>query len=178
MAHIYRIDRPGQNAGITWLAPVVLELHDLDGMEDATLLKQKTAACFGGFIEQTGGLRMEPTAPAALPEKLEPGGLDYLPPGTKITFPSMPSAGDYAPFVQQRLKRIAAGVGISYEALTGDLSQGQLLVRSDGLAGVPAQHRVVAVADADPDGHSAFLRLVCAMGCCVPARSAPRMRPP
>ena len=123
VAHIYRIDRPGQNAGITWLAPVVLELHDLDGMEDATLLKQKTAACFGGFIEQTGGLGMEPTAPAALPEKLEPGGLDYLPPGTKITFPSMPTAGDYAPFVQQRLKRIAAGVGISYEALTGDLSQ-------------------------------------------------------
>lgn len=55
VAHIYRIDRPGQNAGITWLAPVVLELHDLDGMEDATLLKQKTAACFGGFNETTGG---------------------------------------------------------------------------------------------------------------------------
>lgn len=124
VAHVYRIDRLGQRDGITWFAPVAMDLHDLDGYEDATLMKQKVAACFAGFVEQ-GGSSLGAATPTGvtISDKIEPGALELLPPGSKITFPNAPTNSDYSPFVQARLRRIAAGLGMSYEALTGDLSE-------------------------------------------------------
>jgi lambda family phage portal protein len=97
-------------------------MHDLDGYEDATLLKQKVAACYTGFITREGS---DPFGADDTPitSALEPGGLEILPTGSKITFGNPPTATEYTPFVKQRLRRLAAGMGISYEALSGDLSE-------------------------------------------------------
>jgi lambda family phage portal protein len=48
--HIYRLDRPGQSRGVSWLAAAITRLKDLDDYEDAELMQQKVAACFSAFV--------------------------------------------------------------------------------------------------------------------------------
>ena len=124
--HLYRTDRPGQNRGVPWAAPVMLRMRDYDDYEDAQLMRQKIAACFVGFVEssedpatQASGDEQKP-----LSERFTPGQWEVLGPGQKISFGSPPSVGaDYEPYVRRTLTMLAAGWGLSYEALTGDLSQ-------------------------------------------------------
>jgi lambda family phage portal protein len=53
--HIYRVDRPGQVRGVPWLASAITRLKDLDDFEDAELMQQKVAACFGAFVTDIEG---------------------------------------------------------------------------------------------------------------------------
>ena len=55
MAHLFQALAPGRLRGITWLAPVLLRLHELDQYEDAALVKAKVAALFTGFIRDPDG---------------------------------------------------------------------------------------------------------------------------
>lgn len=52
---------------------------------------------------------------------IEPGTGQIVPPGKKITFADPPDLGSYRDFMKVQLRSIAAGVGITYEQLTGDL---------------------------------------------------------
>lgn len=123
--HLFRVERPGQVRGMPWGASAMLSLRDLDGYEDAILLRQKLSACFTAFIGD-----IEADAPGGTPasstdtriESIEPGMVEYLPPGKTVTFASPPSGGEYGPFTRDVLKRVAAAYGITYEVLTGDLS--------------------------------------------------------
>jgi lambda family phage portal protein len=125
--HLKRTDRPSQNRGVPWLAACMVRLQELDQFEDAMLLKQKVSACFSAFvrdIEIPADIQGTNGNPA-LPEKLQPATIEYLPMGKDITFanPPMPPTGSYEGFVDHQLHAIAAGLGISFEALTGNLSQ-------------------------------------------------------
>ena len=53
--HLFKPLAAGQLRGITWLAPVLLRLHELDQFEDAALVKAKVAALFTGFITDPDG---------------------------------------------------------------------------------------------------------------------------
>lgn len=118
VAHIYRIDRPGQIRGIPWLAPVMLGLADYADYEQAQLFRQKVAACFAVFYsDELGGDELKVDAP----EKVEPGMMMRLNPGSEVSFASPPQVTDYKDFAKTSLRSFAAGFGISYEALTGDL---------------------------------------------------------
>src|SRR5581483_7818592 len=55
MLHLFQPLAPGQLRGITWLAPILLRLHELDQYEDAALVKAKVAALFTGFIRDPDG---------------------------------------------------------------------------------------------------------------------------
>ena len=118
--HVFRRDRPGSSRGCPWGSTVITQLRDFSDFSDAQLLKQKISACFAGFIidaesPDTGG------APP-LAESLEPGSLEILPPGKDIRFASPPSVGEFDTFSRAMLLQIAAGYGVTYEALTSDLS--------------------------------------------------------
>jgi lambda family phage portal protein len=56
-------------------------------------------------------------------DKLEPGALEILPPGKDIRFANPPSVGEFDKITREYLLQIAAGFGVTYEALTGDLSR-------------------------------------------------------
>lgn len=117
---VFRRDRPGQGRGVPWGASVISRLRDFDDFSDAQLLKQKISACFTGFVidsesQDTGG-----TPPLA--ESLEPGSIEILPAGKDVRFASPPSVGEFDQFSRAMLLQIAAGYGITYEALTSDLS--------------------------------------------------------
>lgn len=123
--HIYRVDRPGQIRGVSWLASTITRLKDYDDFEDAELMQQKVAACFGAFVTDVDG-----TAPAvgdtsaniAGIEDLQPGHVAYLKPGQNVAFATPPVAQN-AQFSERTLRRIAVGLGVTYEDLTGDYSQ-------------------------------------------------------
>lgn len=128
--HCYRVDRPGQVRGVPWLATVLTRLHQLDKYEDAELTRKQIAALFAGFITEAPGTD-GPTIGVADEDDdesddqvtLEPGIMQRLRPGEEIEFAEPADVGgSYGVFVQQQLRAIAAGIGITYEQLTGDLT--------------------------------------------------------
>ncbi|WP_406720714.1 phage portal protein [Thioclava litoralis] len=126
--HIRRIDRPGQLRGISWFAPVLLTLGDLSDYQEGEILKQKMAALMAGFIERedndgpASSSDAEEEAEAMGLSNVAPGTLTELPPGTKISWSTPPKVDGYDLFMRQTLAAVAMGLGITYEALAGDLS--------------------------------------------------------
>jgi lambda family phage portal protein len=123
--HIFRTDRAGQVDGITWLAPAIVRLKDLDDYEDAQLMRQKIAACFAAFMRDVEGLEDASNTTDATVKGLsmiQPGTIEVLPPGRDITFATPPPAEGFSDFQRAFLRSIAAAFGITYEALTGDYS--------------------------------------------------------
>ena len=122
--HLFKPLAAGQLRGITWLAPVLLRLHELDQFEDAALVKAKLAALFTGFITDpdgtVGGLSGTNTS-GVLTVGMEPGSLIPLPPGADIRFSTPTEHNAYAPFVKNHLRAVAAGMELPYELVSGDL---------------------------------------------------------
>lgn len=121
--HVYRPKRPGQVRGISWLAQTVMPLKDFDEYEDATLVRQKIAACFAAFVEDDGTSANigDPNATDDEIETFEPGTISYLTAGKKVSFSNPPTVTADG-FDTRTLRRIASGMGITYEELTGDFS--------------------------------------------------------
>lgn len=130
IAHVFRADRPEMEHGATWLAPIVLRMKDFADFEDAQLTRQKLASAFVGFVagEDDGGVisGIETEDGAAADREpldyIEPGTFQYGRPGEEVTFSSPPGVEGYADYTKVSLRAIAAGLGVPYEALTGDLS--------------------------------------------------------
>ena len=127
--HVFDQERPGQVRGPSWFAAVDVRLHDFDEFEDATLMKQKIAACMAAFVTDVDGSGIalgEPTVnpvSGQLVDTFEPGMIMNLPAGKQVTVANPPQATDYQSFSQTSLRGVAAGLGVTYEDLTGDYSQ-------------------------------------------------------
>lgn len=126
MVHLFQPIAAGQLRGITWLAPVLLRLHELDQFEDAALVRAKVAALYCGFIRDPDGTVAGQNDGSAvngvLTMGMEPGSMIPLPPGTDIAFSNPQGDTAYNDFTRNHLRAIAAGLGVPYEAVTGDLS--------------------------------------------------------
>lgn len=122
--HVFRVDRPGQQRGVSWLAPVVMVLNDLGDYMDAQLLRQKIAAAFAGFIRraESDGVATQEQVDARF-ASISPGRIEVLGEGEDLVFSNPPSVDGLEPSVRTYLRAAAVGAGITYEALTGDLSQ-------------------------------------------------------
>jgi lambda family phage portal protein len=126
MAHLFQPLAPGQIRGLSWLAPVLLRLHELDLYEDAQLVRQKVSALFAGFILDPSGAAAGfegTTVDGVMTTGLEPGTLKVLPPGYDVKFSDPAEIGDGVAFVKLQLRSIAAGLGVPDYLLTGDLSE-------------------------------------------------------
>ena len=127
--HMFRPLRPGQIRGEPWLARALVKLNELDQYDDAELVRKKTAAMFAGFITRMSpedNLMGEgiPDASGAALAGLEPGTLQILEPGEDVKFSTPADVGSsYAEFMRQQFRAVAAAMGITYEMLTGDLTQ-------------------------------------------------------
>jgi len=127
--HLFRPLRPGQIRGEPWLARALVKLNELDQYDDAELVRKKTAAMFAGFITRLApednlmGEGLSDANGVAL-AGLEPGTLQILEPGEDIKFSAPADVGSsYAEFMRQQFRAVAAAMGITYEMLTGDLTQ-------------------------------------------------------
>ena len=128
--HVYQPLRPGQLRGWPGMATIITKLYNLDQYEDAELDRKKVAAFYAAFITSPPG---DP-ALSGLPGQdldynneddlvgLEPGIMQSLRPGEHMEFSKPADVGEtYEPWIKQQYYRIAAGMGITYEQLTGDL---------------------------------------------------------
>jgi len=126
--HVYR-KRRTQVRGVPWLAPVMMSLRDQDEYFEAAIVKKKIEACFSAIVVQNEGPDINPVGSTAtnsdgqLEESMEPGMIRYLRPGEDIKFGAPAGQGDgYREFMRDLQCRIASGIGVTYEQLTGDLS--------------------------------------------------------
>jgi len=118
--HIFRPVAPGAQRGQSWLSPVLLPLRELQEYMEAALIKAKVAALFCGFVRSPDGSNLLTTA--GVPT-LEPGSMTRLQPGEEVEFSSPLDVGSsFDPFVRSQLRRIASGMSLPYEVLSGDLS--------------------------------------------------------
>jgi lambda family phage portal protein len=132
--HLGRKKRPGQVRMVSWFAPVLLRFKDFDEYEDATLMKQKIAACLAVLTTDVNGdaprLGDEPTEANGFSsdDSTVDAGLDVLGPGIIANMPAgrdvkvvdPPSVAEYGEYSKTQLRAIATGLGITYEDLTGD----------------------------------------------------------
>ncbi len=132
MLHVFRADEPGQIRGIPMISTVLLKLYELDQYDDAELVRKKLVAMIALLLkrpvpegmsaeelaEEWGGTAEGSTGTATL----EPGTMLPLAPGEEPSpFAPADVGGNYEAFIKVQLHALAAGMGITYEQLTGDL---------------------------------------------------------
>jgi len=135
--HIFNPARPGQQAGISALAPVIPTVRDLQVYEDAEQARKNLEARMGALGEWDESLldgvklpdSLANQAPGSAPAMLDlgelaGGGIVGLPPGMRNpTFIQPTAAPGYVDYVKHKQKIIAAGLGVPYEFMTGDMSE-------------------------------------------------------
>ena len=126
--HVLDVDYAGQNRGVPAGATTVIEEKDLDEYEDAELMGKKTQASFA-----MARVTMDPDKidgdidPANYDsdedlEKIEPGTIYKLYPGEQLQSMTPPVAGGTEEYRKSKQRNIATGYEVTYEMLTGDLS--------------------------------------------------------
>lgn len=129
--HVYELRRPGATRGEPWLTRALIKLRDLDGFDDATLVRAKVAKLIAGFITSPepgedgfGGEGVTPDEDGNADVVWEPGTVAKLGPGEEIKF-SEPDevSGAYEAFMAQQLRGVAVATRTLYEQLTGDYSK-------------------------------------------------------
>jgi len=119
--------RANQVRGVTWFAPVMLNLHYLDGYEFNELAASRVNAGKMGFIlnKQADAIAaFDPLAEGRTTRTMDvaPGLIEELLPGQEFAEfnPTHPSTA-FKEFTKTVLRAIARGLGMAYTTLTGDL---------------------------------------------------------
>lgn len=135
--HVFERTRPGQVRAVSWFAPIILPAKDLDEYGDAQLMKQKIAACLSVIttdVDGSGtalGTGDDSTSPGT--DMLEPGAIIQAKPGQSIEVVQPPAVNDYAAFTTVENRKLAKGLGLTYEDYTGDycVAPDTLVLRAD-----------------------------------------------
>jgi len=124
IAHVFRPLRAGQQRGGSFLSSLLTKLYEIDQYDDAEVVRKKTAAMWGGFFyNDTPVAAHGATLKAPATGALEPGTFQTLTNGWKVAFSEPADVGaNYDTFMKTQFRMIARGLGITYEQLTGDLS--------------------------------------------------------
>lgn len=121
--HIFYKEYPEQVRGVPFGVASLLGMSDLEDYKDSQLMLQKISACHVAFTTKpfdTGGL--DTNSQGQLIDRMEPGMIEQLSPGETVNFNNPPTPGGFAEYVSKNEQSSAAGFGITYEQLTGDLS--------------------------------------------------------
>jgi len=127
--------RPGQVRGVPWITQALPKLKDLDGYDDAELMRKKVAAMYVGSVKRNlpQGITAEELKDiwgedAELEDGIgsvssEPGTINLLEPGEELEWSSPQDVGGmYEVYKRDQHRLIAAFAGLLYEQLTGDFS--------------------------------------------------------
>lgn len=129
--HLFNPKRPGQGRGFSRLAPVISRVRDLQLYEDAELarknLETRLSVLASGDLNQMenpaslGGAGEQGQGARDLGD-LGGGTVVGMPAGMSFTVVEPKAAPGYVDYVKYQLHLIAAGIGVPYEMLTGDMS--------------------------------------------------------
>ena len=128
--HLYRKRRPGQLRDVSWLAPVLTRLRDLGDYEAALLMKAKIEACLAAIVTEEGDEALTGTAANLLRdaqgraiEAFEPGMILYRRGSGSVEVVNPSGGGSHAAFARRTLEAAAVGAGLTYDQVSGDLTQ-------------------------------------------------------
>ncbi|NEJ81812.1 phage portal protein, partial [Rhizobium leguminosarum] len=126
ICHLYRPLRLGQLRGVPLFAPILLTAKELQDLMEAAIVQQRTQSSYAGFIKRTpGGQNVLATKKDEKGDKvtrIEPGMIQDIG-DAEITFPSGSTQSVFGESYKAGLRAMAAGAGITYDQLTGDLTQ-------------------------------------------------------
>lgn len=126
--HLFRRKRMTQVRDVSWLVCIMRDLKMLDGYDEAAIVAARTGAAKMGFFvqKQADGQPYDGAhdRDGNLITDAEPGALEQLPYGMEFQSfnPDYPHA-NYDPFVKSRVRRIGAGLNMSYYTLANDLTE-------------------------------------------------------
>jgi lambda family phage portal protein len=129
--HLFVRERISQNRGVPWLASVIMEMRDFSEYQSAERIAARLAAAFGIFVttpypeqHMTGASPIGADGQMGvddLPDFLEPGRIQPIPPGMDIKTAANERPGrTYEPFTKTVLRGASAGFNMSYEAYSND----------------------------------------------------------
>jgi len=132
--HIYTPSRPGQLRGVPETASIIAKLRSIMNFDDAIIERQHLSNLFAMFIKRdaTGGAggSIDPLTgkPQVIDSSgmpiaaMEPGISQELLPGEDVVFSDPPDSGaNYAEFMRIQNQSVAAGSGLPYELMAGDI---------------------------------------------------------
>ncbi len=133
IAHIYEKQRT-QSRGVSWFAPVIRRIRDVDDYDFAEGIRKKIEASTVAFVTgEDEELAISPEgdrkpmrvedANGNLIEKFAPGLIAYLRGGKDVKFNAPASVGGYENYKRVTAREIASGARVPYALLTGDGSQ-------------------------------------------------------
>jgi lambda family phage portal protein len=117
----YDSRRAGQRMGLPFGTAAILTLRDCGDLRAAQQMKDKISACFFGVVTDLDG-EQDPNKTGIAFDTIEPGAVEHLPPGRNFQAFTPPSSGDFVSTHREYLHAVAASYEITYESLTGDLS--------------------------------------------------------
>lgn len=127
--HLFAHERPGQGRGFPRLAPVIARVRDLQLYEDAELQRKNLETRLA--VLASGDPANMPLTESASAEEirstgelgtLASGGITQVPAGLNLTVVEPKPADGYVDYLRFNLHLVAAGMGITYEMLTGDMT--------------------------------------------------------
>ena len=131
--HLYTAERPGQGRGFPRISPVIARVRDLQLYEDAELqrknLETRLSVLASGNVSEMAnppspGEPVDTTAAKAGElGPLQSGGITQVPQGMSLTVVEPKVAVGYVDYIKYQLHIIAAGFGVTYEMMTGDVRE-------------------------------------------------------
>lgn len=128
--HLYTEDRARATRGVPWATPCMVQINMLGRLWNAELVAANHEADRLGIIKTAQGVPLDEfgengSDPVTAAEEIpsEHGQFIGLDPGLDLVFPSLQHPNSQlAEFSKALLKGIAAGLGVSYHSLAGDVS--------------------------------------------------------
>ena len=126
LSHLYRPLRWGQVRGASWFAPILLTAREIQDLTDAAIVKARVEACFAAFRKNTAGgaspFSAKKDANDDKVTRIEPGMIVDIG-DSDVVFANPSSQSSFAEVYIAGMQAMAAGIGMTYDQLTGDLRQ-------------------------------------------------------
>lgn len=130
--HVHEVRRPNDVRGMPALSQMLIRLSDFDRYMDSEMERKKAVALIGGFITEPHGSQDQNPMITGLSddnqdevviEAFEPASFSVLPPGFDVQFSKPADVGaNFEVFVKWQLRTVAASMNLTFEQLTGDLT--------------------------------------------------------
>lgn len=125
--HLFVSDRASQTRGVSMLAPALEAMHQLSGMTEAVLIKQRASSALMAFVQTNDPDGLIGDGEVYENERVstfEPGKFVYLNQNESIHVPDLDApTGEFEPFNKIILRSLASGCGVSYESVSKDFSE-------------------------------------------------------
>jgi lambda family phage portal protein len=127
--HLYNPGRPGQGRGVSDLASIIARTRDLETYDDSERarknLESRLAVLASGDVTQMQAPEPGETADHASGQlgSLAGGAIVRVPDGLNLTVVEPKAAPGFVEYYRLQQHIVAAGMGVTYEMLTGDVSQ-------------------------------------------------------